>query len=295
MIAGSAARGRRAACVVGTILALIATGCNGGDGDGGGSKSGERPGDKPAIRNLLVTAFKSDDPDRLCSRVFTRQLFRQIFESTAACRKVVADDEDEEPPKRVEVSGIDVSGQRGRARARLVGGETAGAAGVVSVAREEEAWRLDDLSIGFLRSSVKAGLAHQKDIPGPVAGCIGTRLARVPDGRFKDFAYGSLGRRPDSERFLLTMLTACERAEGRPPTIRREIDQEVAKSLRQAGVKPQVVRCVLGRLRRSLSDEKLIDVISADVAERRARLRRLLVAAVAGCRGARGGQGGSIS
>ncbi|MBA3299860.1 MAG: hypothetical protein H0U24_07260 [Thermoleophilaceae bacterium] len=58
------------------ILAVTITACS--EGNDPGSNVSERPGDKAAIRNVLVTAFKTEDPEGICSRLLTRQLFRQI-------------------------------------------------------------------------------------------------------------------------------------------------------------------------------------------------------------------------
>jgi len=275
------------------ILAVTITACS--EGNDPGSNVSERPGDKPAIRNVLVTAFKTEDPEGICSRLLTRQLFRQIYESKAACRRVEAKEEEDEPVKRVEVSSTQVSGNRARARARLLGGDQGGTAGIVSLAREDGTWRIDDLSIGFLRSALTAALENDKEIPRSVNRCALKHLLRLPDGRFKDLAYGSLGERPDAQRLLFTELTSCEHAEGRPSTIRREINKEVAKSLRQAGARPAAVKCVIRSLTRRVSERKLIALISAPADERVAGLRRVLIAAASACRVSDGGPGESIS
>lgn len=283
-----------------SILALAAAGCEGDDeGDpkdrGGARKTtqdgaGPRPAgtgetdtaDANAIREVLVTAFKTDDPDVGCTRIFTRALLRRLYEDEAGCRRVAEEDEDEKDPDRVAVSAIDVRGRQATAKVRLIGGDSAGTEGIISLA-DVGRWRVDDLSLGFLRSAFTAGLATEKEVPREVARCIEVRLMRMATREFKEFAYGSIGKRPDARRRLVILLSRCERATGRTSTVRREFLKGVAMSLRRAGADRRVVTCVTQRLRRDVSEETLIELSGMKRAVQRARVRRLVLAVLSAC------------
>ena len=279
-------------------LALAAAGCMGGDesdtergasrtdAPAGGTppRTNATPAERRAIRAAVVRLFKSNDLRVVCEGSLTPRLFRQIFRGRDGCRKAVADEEeDDEPVKRVEVSGIEVRGSRASAHARIVGGESPGARGAVSLRKAMGEWRADDLSTAFLRSSVKASLLSDEDIPRAVARCVSGRLVRMPDDRFKRFAYSLLGQKPPATARLLRTLSTCDRPRGGVSTIRRPVERALVKELREAGVDRRAFDCVLRRLRSTLPDELLVELSAKDDRASKTRITREVVAAAIAC------------
>jgi hypothetical protein len=232
---------------------------------------------------VVVRLFKSDDVRLICERSLTPRLFRLIFTGPAACRKAAAEDEDEEPTKRVDVSGIETRGKEATAHARLVGGDTPGAKGPLSLRRGTNGWRVDDISTAFLRSSVEASLKTDDDIPRVEGRCLNGRFTRMPDDEFKRFAYSLLGQRPQATVRFFQMLSRCDRRKGGVSTIRRAVEKSVVKELRGAGADRKAFPCVLRRLRTTLPEELLIRLVARDDRRSRAQITREAVAAAVAC------------
>ena len=281
-------------------LAIPFAGCDADDdGDPGGRGASERkappadrqpasaghkatPADEREIRALVVRLFKSNDVRLICERSLTPRLFRLIYADRAACRKAVADDEDDKPPKRVEVSEIQTRGGDASARVSLIGGDSGGGNGVLSLAKGDDGWRLDDLSTALLRSLTAAGLRNDNEVPAATGRCINGRLARMPDARFKRLSFGLLGRKPRASARLLELWSDCERGRG-VSSLRRPLERAITEQLRRAGAGQRVVTCVVRRLRSTLPDKLLIELSSANDRRSKARLNREVVAAAIAC------------
>jgi len=230
-----------------------------------------------------VRLLKSDDVRVICERSLTPRLFRLIFATQAACRKAAAEDDEDKPTERVEVSHIRIEGGRASAHAELVGGDSAGAKGELSLAKRGGSWRGDDFSPAFLRSLVNTSLRNDDEVPRAVRRCIGNRFAQIPDARFKRLAYSLIGHQPQATTRLLETLSACERKRGGRSSVRRRLEQNVRKELGQAGASGVEVGCVLRRLRTTLPDALVIKLVSDKSRRSKARITRELVSAAIAC------------
>jgi hypothetical protein len=282
-------------------IACTLAGCDSGDDGGSGKRAAssarhapaERqtpsgadaaaPADANAIRAVIIRLFKSNDVRWICGRALTQRLVRAIYAGRAQCRKLAADEEDDKPPRRVEVSAITTRRGGATARARLIGGDAGGADGVVSLVKSGADWQLDGMSAAFLRSVTTAVLRNDDDVPARTGRCIDARLARVPDERFKALAYGLLGQRPRANARLLGLWYECERARGGASSLRRPLEKEIAAQLRRAAAKRAVVGCVIRRLRSTLPDKLLIRFIAAEDRRSKLRLNREVLAAAIAC------------
>lgn len=264
-------------------LALSAAGCGGGDSGGGNPPAKPTPAEREAVRTALVRLFKSDDVRVNCERSLTPRLFRLIFAGLAACRKVARDDDGEKPPERVEVSRIEIRGRRATARVRLVGGDSARAQGVASLAKGGDGWRTDGLSSSFLRSLVKASLTADKETPRVVVRCVSGRLLSLPDDLFKRLAYGLIGQRPQATVRLLRTVSECELRSGGGSSVRRRVEKGITKELRRAGADRGAIACSLRRLRSTLPDKLIIELAAKDDRLSKARIAREVVAAAIAC------------
>lgn len=275
--------GRTASILAAVALAWSAGGCDGGDTAGENQQAKATPAERKAVRAAVVLLFKSNDARVNCERSLTPRLFRLIFTDRAACRKAAAHDENDKPPERVEVSGIEIKDTRATAHARLIGGDSAGAKGVVSLAKGAGGWRTDDLSTAFLRSIVEASLRTDKETPHVVVRCVGGRLTRLPDDRFKRLAYSLIGQRPRATVALLQAVSACERRSGGASSVRRRLERSVTKELRRAGADRGAIACALRRLRSTLPDKLIIELAAKDDRRSKARITREVVAAAIAC------------
>jgi hypothetical protein len=285
-------------------LALALAGCNSG-GDDAARTTGQRteaappagtsgapasPADARAIRALLTQLFKSSRVEVTCQRSLTPRLFRRIYTGLAACKKVETEDakSEDKPTKSVVVTDIKTDGGRGAAHARLVGGDTAGAMGLVALVKGAHGWRVDDLDTPFLRSALTASLQHDKDIPRNVSQCINAGLARLDEREFKTFAYGLFGHRPRATLRLYTAMSKCDQRKGGKSVVRHALEREIGKQLRKAGADPGAVNCVLRRLRVTLPDKEIIKLTVKDDSTSRDRITREVVAAAVVCGAGRG-------
>ena len=273
-------------------VALAAGGCDTGDSGGGARAPKARPAERPAtdadrkaIRAVLERLFRSGDVRAICERSLTPRLFRMIYARPAACRKAEGDDEeeDEKPTKRVEVRSVRTSGARATADISLVGGDASGSRGGVSLRRDAGAWRVDDLSIGFMRTVVTAVLRNEDDLPGATARCIDRRLMRMPEDRFKPFSLGLIGERQRPTTRLFHMWIECERGGKGITSLRRPVERTLRRQLRKAGADRTVEECVIRRLRSTLPDGRLIDFTVKDDRASKVQLNRELVAAAIAC------------
>ncbi|MBA2440358.1 MAG: hypothetical protein H0V50_06755 [Thermoleophilaceae bacterium] len=272
-----------ASILAAVALASSAFGCGGATGENHPRAAKATPAEREAVRAAVVRLFKSNDVRVNCERSLTPRLFRLIFTDRAACRKVAADDKDDKPPERVDVSGIEIQDTRATARTRLIGGDTAGAKGVVSLARGSGGWRTDDLSAAFLRSIVEASLRADKETPRVVVGCVSGRLMRLADDRFKRLAYALLGEKPQATVRLLQTVSECERRSGGATSVRRRLEKSVTNELRRAGADRGAIACSLRRLRSTLPDKLIIELAAKDDRPSKARITREVVAAAVAC------------
>ena len=281
---------------------VILAGCNGEDGDGDGADRREAPtakspaapgpagreatpGERAAVRKAVVRLFRTEDVEVICERSLTPRLFRLIFAGPAACRKVTSedDDDDEDPPDRVEVPDVEISGNRATAAVKLIGGDTGGAEGTLELLKGKGAWRTDDFSTAFLRSSVSASLESERKIPAAVGRCIEGRLTRMPDPEFKRLALALIGEQREANVRLLEMLSDCERRRGGVTSVRRELEKTVRRTLRRAGAGRDATACTLRRLRTTLPDRLLVQLATDKTRASRERITREVVAAAVAC------------
>jgi hypothetical protein len=282
------------------VLALpLTAGCNDGGEDKAARTTTQRaqaaptpvtgapasPADERAIRALLTRLFKSGTVSDTCERSLTTRLFRRIYTGPAACRKAETEDDknEDKPTKTVVVSDVRTSGGRASARARLVGGDTAGAMGTMTLSKEKAGWRLDDMATPFLRSVLKASLKTDEDIPKPVRRCVDARFTRMSDQELKPFAYGLFGHRTEATAKLYTQLLDCDPRKGGTSLIRKPLEREIRKQLGKAGAKRRQVDCVLRRMRTTLPDKLLIQLSAKDDRPSKQRITRAVVAAAVAC------------
>lgn len=306
MFVGIARRTTRAAALLAGTAALAIAGCGGDDDDGGGGGGDDA---QAAITAVTQKALTSQDPAVRCGEVVTQAFIRVVYGDLATCRKAETPDDDDKPATGAEVTSIQVDGDKATARVTVQGGESPGATGDLSYAREDGAWKVDELSVAFLRSQLEKGLENAGDDEdaGPLAdpkvrSCVGEGLQKLDDRTFRELAYAAIADRDPTQDFV-RVITECASSAtsgdsgdsggsgdsgssggGKVSLLRQQFEKGISQSLKRDGASDAQVSCVTRRLRDSISEDEIIaqvqrgsDDVSGDLAAKAAR-------ALAACR-----------
>ncbi|MEJ7891042.1 MAG: hypothetical protein WKF94_00180 [Solirubrobacteraceae bacterium] len=183
----------------------------------------------------------SDDVAVACTRVVTRRLMKEVYGGESGCRKVV---EADPGGQRVDVSMIEVQGERASAHVRWTAGKPSGVEGTILLADQDGAWRVDDLSSGLLRSLVSVSFASanakaQKTlipdlsalIPGLSASlslrmsrglidCMKRELMHMPERSMRKAVYALVREGAQAQRLYVRLRSSCA------GTVRESLTQE---------------------------------------------------------------------
>jgi hypothetical protein len=199
------------ACLVIAATSVSAvTGCGGGDD----------PDTERRITAALESALAPTDPAELCAQTLSTQLVTKVYGSPERCVAVErAAAVGRQLPDRVEVANVVADGDRGTATVTVSGGSQDGVRGELSVVREDDTWRLDDLSTAFLRASFDAQLAGGGGgVEGALTTCVSKKVVGLDDAGLRELAFGAMGGRPEAQERLRGLAAECAAALGAPVT-----------------------------------------------------------------------------
>lgn len=201
---------RLLAALAALFLALFVTACGGGSGDDGDD------GDSAAITAVIVSAVTEDDSEALCNEWISERFVEAVYTDVESCVEAAADDGSDADDATV--TDIEVDGDSATATITEIGGDTDGATGSVSLIKVDGNWRVDELSVGYLRSILRQGLAGEADsnddaAENPFADpeirtCIEKGMDNLSDEDFREIAYDGLANRDPNETFI-GILTDC--------------------------------------------------------------------------------------
>jgi hypothetical protein len=192
--------------VVALLAAVLAAGILGACGRGDDAEQ-----DRRAIGAMLRDGLATNDPAAICTRTLSARLVGRVFvggeEQCLAIQAQAASVR--RPPEAVEVTRIEVDGERGRALVRLRGGDEDGTRGPVTVVRERGGWRLDDLSTAFLRSEFTAAITSDPSVDRRLRDCAARALARLGDPAMRRLAFGAMAATVAAQEQVQAIVGQC--------------------------------------------------------------------------------------
>jgi hypothetical protein len=237
---------------------LLIAGCGGDDG-------GSAADDRKEIEAVISKALKTDDPQVKCVDTVTKSFVSTIYRTLAACKAEEAKPEATKPPKATKLSAVKIDGDTATATVALVGGDSDGTSGQISFAKEDGAWKVDGVSVAFLRSQAERNLSHDRgDALGDAKSraCVSKGLARLGDDEFRDVAYDGIAGRDNQT--LISIVTPCLAGNGNGGTslLRKQFESGIRESAAKDGTPQKAVECVLQALRKSITDAEIIQLSS---------------------------------
>lgn len=266
--------GRRAAVVAAAGVMVLAAGCG---GDDGGSGSAE---DTKAMQAALVKSLTVNDPQVECVDTVTKNFVTTVYKTLAACKTEEAKPEDT-PATGATLTDVKVDGDKATGTATVKGGDTDGAAGEIEFAKEDGDWKVDGLSVAFLRSQLETGLANAKDAPfndPKTRTCVSQAMKGLSDEEFRTVAYDSIGGRDNKD--FLKLITGCiatsggstdsgdssstTSGDGEVSGLRKKFEEGITESAKGDGKSQAEIDCIIKSLRTSITDDDIIAQIGKD-------------------------------
>jgi len=192
------------ALLAGTFALVLAGGC----GDQG------RGADAEEIEAVIAQAWTATDPAVRCGGAFTRAFVVRVHGTPTRCRKTRAPGLAGElkPGGRANATAVNVQGDRATAIVSVRGGGDDGARGQISLAKEDGAWKVSDLGVGFLRSQLDTKLNFarlgEETTSYVELTCIGDAFDALGDAMFQTVALRALAGAAPDPRFV-EVFTTC--------------------------------------------------------------------------------------
>jgi len=249
----------------------LATGCGGSDNGGDSGK------DAKEMQAVLVKSLTVNDPQVECVETVTKNFVSTIYKSLATCKTVEAKPETD-PATGATLTDVKVDGDKATATATVKGGDTAGATGELTFAKEDGAWKVDDLGVSFLRSTLETGLSRSKEAPFNNAAtrtCLLDGMTKLSDSEFKAIAYDSIGGRDNAQ--FLKLISGCladtsssssstststdssaATSDENVSGLRKKFEEGITESAKADGKSQAEIDCIVKSLRGSISDDDII-------------------------------------
>lgn len=205
------ARGRSWRVVGLAMVAVLALGLAACSGSGATEEETEE------ISGVIAEGIMTEDVEVKCVEVVGDNFVETIYGDVETCREAEAPSPDDgEKPDEVTVTEVEVDGDSASAVVSETGGDTDGATGSIELVRTEDGWKVDELGIDYLRSTLEQGFAADDSFDqddGPLADpafreCLNDRLQALDDEGFRQLAYDASADRNPGEAFN-TAIAEC--------------------------------------------------------------------------------------
>jgi hypothetical protein len=232
------------------LPALLLAAC--GDDEGGSGGGGSA--DEKAITKVLQDGLTSKDPKVTCSGSLSTDFMQRVYGGEDKCVSVETENaKEDKPAESVEVSDIEVNGDKATATVEIKGGDNDGSKGPIDLVKQGEDWRVNDLSVEFLRSQLETAVAGgDEDLSEDTLNCVKDKLKGLDDAELKKVAYGAIGEQQAAQQQFVELVTTCD-----PSLIRDQIEAGITDSLKQQGASEKQIECVKDELKKRISDEQL--------------------------------------
>jgi hypothetical protein len=278
----------RPALTLAALLAALVLAACGGSGDEGADAEQQ-------ITDVVTTGLTTTDPQVICRQTLTPAWVTDVYGSAAACVKVeTGNQKDAKPATAVEVSGIKVDGKGATAFVEVKGGGQDGARGALTLAEQDDGWRIEDLSDELLRSQFEAGAKNDRELPAALKGCIVEQVTGLDDAAFRTLALGAIGERPAAQERLERIVATCAQQPAGGSTddvdpetasvLRRQFEKGVSESLQEDGIPAAAISCVKRELRKAISDEQIVSLIGKSSKEVPPQIAAASAGALATCK-----------
>lgn len=212
---------------------------------------------------MVRLSLTTNDPQGDCNERLSDSFIERTYGTRPRCERIQGEDEDDEGDvESVDFASVEVDGDSATTEIETSGGELGRVEGALELVREEEDWRIDDVSVPLLRTLAAQGLRTTEDLPPDGIDCIEQEWRDLPDEEFRDFAYGLIGQRSEATRRIFELLTGCQ-GEGGVSILRQVFEQGIAESLRERDAGQSVIDCVISGVRDRLGDDELVELLSA--------------------------------
>jgi hypothetical protein len=269
---------------------VLIAGCGSG---GGGSSTADA---EKQIKAVIAKALITKDVEAECVGTVTKHFVATVYRTLAVCRKAEAKDDGSKPPTGAQASAIKVDGDKATADVKVTGGDTDGASGQIEFAKEDNAWKVDGISVAFLRAQARSSLSHDRGdaLADPTArSCVSDGLDALSDDQLRTVAYDGIADR--TNQAFLNIIKTCLSAgtssssggdtpkDARVSVLRQQFEEGIRKSATADGTSKKAVDCVVTKLRAAVSDKELLDLIGKSKGESPPELTKAVASAMIDC------------
>jgi hypothetical protein len=178
---------KRPLLVLPCLLAmLLLAACGGGGDDGGGSS------DEAQIEESIEQAAASKDPSK-CTSFATAAYLEQTTGLTGEAAVEQCEKEAPETPDAgVEVSSIEVDGERANAEVTLEGSDFDGQTVRIALAKEDGTWKTDefvqfvDFDRAVLLKAIEEGLEEEDELTPSFVSCFVEQFEQLPEAKLEE-------------------------------------------------------------------------------------------------------------
>lgn len=173
------------------LLLVLGLAACGGGGGGGSEESSE-------ITAVIKKSVTSEDPSK-CTELMTQSFVEQTTDATGSAAVKQCEEEaknGENDPKSVDVTEVEVDGEKASADAAFVGGSFDGQTLTVALVKDGGQWKLDKIE-GFAnlnRESLTKALEKQLEATGQLTAkqtsCIVAGIEEASDAAFEELLLG---------------------------------------------------------------------------------------------------------
>jgi hypothetical protein len=271
---------------------MLIAGCGGDDGGGGDSADAEKE-----IQAVIKKALTVKNVEVECVETVTKNFISSVYRTLEVCKTEEAKPEDTKPPTDATASAIKVDGDKATANVAVIGGDSDGTTGEIAFAKEDGAWKVDVVSVAFLRSQARQNLSHDRGdalTDAAARKCIGDGLDALGDDEFKTVAYDGVSGRDNAA--MTKLVTTCLAGDAEQPAtdddtpkdakvsvLRQQFEQGIRESAAKDGTSEKAVDCVVKKLRALISDKEILELVGKGGGQSPPELTKTVASAMIDC------------